>query len=155
MLIQIKNGKPFGNAVLESNFRQLFPETSFPLFLTQSVVEPFGYGMYYFSSQPQTGKYQKVVEVDPVKDESGIYRQTWSIVPMDDAEKAEVDERQAVQIRMERNFKLAASDWTQIADAPIAPTDKTAWATYRQALRDISSQPGFPWTVEWPSAPTA
>ena len=59
-----------------------------------------------------------------------------------------VDE--AVKVRQTRAGLLEASDWTQVADAPV---DKTAWATYRQALRDITSQSGFPRTVTWPSAP--
>jgi Phage tail assembly chaperone protein len=33
-----------------------------------------------------------------------------------------------------------------------APVNKAAWATYRQALRDVTAQTGFPWTVEWPVA---
>lgn len=60
------------------------------------------------------------------------------------------DEEKAGQVRAERNTKLTASDWTQVADAPV---DKAVWATYRQALRDISTQSGFPWEVTWPDAP--
>jgi hypothetical protein len=60
------------------------------------------------------------------------------------------DEEKAGQVRAERNDKLTASDWTQVADAPV---DKQAWATYRQALRDVTAQSGFPWTVTWPDAP--
>ena len=59
-----------------------------------------------------------------------------------------VDE--AVKVRQTRAVLLADSDWTQVADAPV---DKTAWATYRQALRDIPSQSGFPRSVTWPSTP--
>ena len=57
---------------------------------------------------------------------------------------------QAEAIREERNNKLKDSDWTQLADAPV---DKTTWAAYRQALRDITAQSGFPWTINWPVAP--
>lgn len=60
------------------------------------------------------------------------------------------DEEKAGQVRSERNGLLTASDWTQVADAPV---DKAAWSAYRQALRDISAQPGFPWTVTWPEMP--
>jgi hypothetical protein len=45
---------------------------------------------------------------------------------------------------------LTQSDWTQLADAPV---DKAAWAVYRQALRDITLQAGFPFTVDFPVAP--
>lgn len=53
-------------------------------------------------------------------------------------------------VRQERNALLAASDWTQVADAPV---DQAAWATYRQELRDITSQATFPSEVTWPVAP--
>jgi hypothetical protein len=150
MLIQLQDGKPTGHPVLESNFKQLFPSTSFPAFLTPSDVEPFGFGMYDFTSQPAPGKYQKVVGADPVKDEQGIWRQAWAVVDKDNAEKAAEDEAKAAQVRQERNTKLAASDWTQLADST---ADKAAWAEYRQALRDITAQAGFPWTIDWPAQP--
>lgn len=50
-----------------------------------------------------------------------------------------------------RNGLLAASDWTQLPDVPLAT--KEAWATYRQALRDITDQPGYPLEVVWPTPP--
>lgn len=58
---------------------------------------------------------------------------------------------QAKAVRQERNAKLSLSDWTQVADAPV---DKAAWATYRQALRDVTAQEGFPWTITWPTQPS-
>lgn len=54
------------------------------------------------------------------------------------------------EARVYRNRLLALSDWTQ---APDAPVDKSAWAAYRQALRDITSQEGFPHSVVWPVKP--
>lgn len=68
-----------------------------------------------------------------------------------DASKEEIIERtenQANNVRAERNEKLSRSDWTQGKD--IADNVSTAWATYRQALRDIPAQEGFPWNVTWP-----
>ena len=66
------------------------------------------------------------------------------------AYKATKDAEQATNVRNSRTQMLKDSDWTQIADST---ADKTAWATYRQALRDITAQAGFPWTVTWPDAP--
>lgn len=63
---------------------------------------------------------------------------------------AGANDRKAAQVRSERNTKLAATDWTQIADAT---ADKQAWATYRQALRNISMQAEFPNNVTWPTQP--
>ena len=56
----------------------------------------------------------------------------------------------AANVRGKRNELLAESDWTQVADAPV---DQAAWATYRQALRDIPQQPSFPYSVTWPTSP--
>jgi len=54
-------------------------------------------------------------------------------------------------IRNARNAKLAASDWTQLPDAPV---DSAAWATYRQALRDITTQ-ADPFNIVWPQGISA
>ena len=54
------------------------------------------------------------------------------------------------RVRNWRNAKLAASDWTQTADAPV---DKTAWATYRQALRDLPTSNSNPQKIELPVEP--
>jgi len=71
-----------------------------------------------------------------------------------DAEEAAyaagANDRKAAEVRAERNTKLTATDWTQIADAT---ADKQAWATYRQALRNISTQAEFPNNVTWPTQP--
>ena len=56
----------------------------------------------------------------------------------------------AARVREERDALLAASDWTQMLDAPV---DQAAWATYRQALRDVPAQNGFPESIVWPVAP--
>jgi hypothetical protein len=56
----------------------------------------------------------------------------------------------ATAARNKRNALLTQSDWTQVADAPV---DTQAWATYRQALRDITDQAGFPENIDWPVSP--
>jgi len=66
------------------------------------------------------------------------------------AYKAMKDAEQATSVRNQRTQLLKDCDWTQIADST---ADKTAWATYRQALRDITTQAGFPWTIIWPTQP--
>jgi hypothetical protein len=73
--------------------------------------------------------------------------------PLTEAEIAALQpttEQLAAEARAQRNALLSASDWTQVADAPV---DQAAWATYRQALRDITAQAGFPATISWPVAP--
>ena len=64
---------------------------------------------------------------------------------------AGADDRAAAQAREERDEKLAASDWRASSDLTLS----TEWANYRQALRDIPSQAGFPNTITWPTEPGA
>ena len=66
----------------------------------------------------------------------------------------------AIQIRTERNKRLADTDWRVTYEVEKASNDglgitvPTVWTTYRQALRDITAQPGFPHNVTWPEEPT-
>lgn len=71
-------------------------------------------------------------------------------VPPPPPSEEEVMAEQAAEIRAKRNGLLSTSDWTQMPDAPV---DQAAWATYRQALRDIPQQDGFPTDVVWPTEP--
>jgi len=59
-------------------------------------------------------------------------------------------EQEAEEVRTQRDALLKESDWTQVADAPV---DQSAWANYRQALRDLPEQEGFPQEVVWPQKP--
>lgn len=52
-------------------------------------------------------------------------------------------------VRITRDQLLKQCDWTQVPDAPV---DQEAWKAYRQALRDITSQPD-PFNISWPLAP--
>lgn len=63
---------------------------------------------------------------------------------------APTDEELASAVRSKRNALLSACDWTQVADAQV---DQSAWREYRQTLRDVTAQPTFPHSVEWPVAP--
>ena len=80
----------------------------------------------------------------------GVWTQVWQVRDLSNEEILQRNTTQSAVVRSIRNAKLTESDWTQIADAP---ADKAAWVTYRQALRDISSQEGFPMTITWPDAP--
>jgi hypothetical protein len=83
-------------------------------------------------------------ETEWAKDDNLIYREGVISLVVDEAAKAVAE---ASAIRAERDRLLRASDWTQVADAPV---DQAAWATYRQALRDVPGQESFPGAVEWP-----
>lgn len=62
-------------------------------------------------------------------------------------------EEKEITARNERNQKLTFCDWTQLPDAPLTAEMKAAYAVYRQALRDVPAQAGFPDAIEWPEEP--
>ena len=68
----------------------------------------------------------------------------------DDGNSLTVDEK---FIRKIRNTLLKETDWTQLEDAPFTDSDKNLWKIYRQELRDVPSQIGFPTNIIWPSKP--
>ena len=71
------------------------------------------------------------------------------------AYQAKLDAATAEGHRVTRNKLLADSDWTQMNDSPLSNEDKTAWATYRQELRDMSDLASWPNIADddWPVAP--
>jgi hypothetical protein len=79
-----------------------------------------------------------------------VLTETWLVSPATSDEIASRTAEAAANVRAQRNQLLAECDWTQLPDAPV---DATAWSLYRQALRDITKQPGFPTSVTWPVKP--
>ena len=116
---------------------------------TPEILDSLGADVVLEGPQAQPTRYQ-VAFANGVEQIDGAWYTKYSVADMDDEAKAAKDAEQAKSVRDQRNTKLAESDWTQVADAPV---DKEAWATYRQALRDISKQTGFPWEVQWPTQP--
>lgn len=138
-----------------AHYKKIFPNFSFPStgpsdnFLTEQQA-------YKVSSfRPYDRETQKLVPCSPLIENGFAY--VVEVQDMTEEEIAAYAESQtamkAGEVRNARNLLIKASDWTQLADSPLSAEDKSAWATYRQALRDIPSQEGFPTTVEWPLAP--
>lgn len=65
----------------------------------------------------------------------------------------ETTDRLAAGVRGQRDALLRASDFTQLGDAPLEPTKIGNWRSYRNSLRDVPNQAGFPETVVWPVPP--
>jgi len=116
---------------------------------TTEVLEALGADVVFEGPQAQPTRYQFAFR-DGVEQLDGKWYTKYSVADMDQEAKDALDTTQAEAMRKQRNEKLDESDWTQVADAPV---DKAAWATYRQALRDVTGQAGFPWTITWPDAP--
>jgi len=83
----------------------------------------------------------------------GQWLQTWQITDATSEEIAERTESKAAEVRADRNKRLADCDWTQLADSPLDADAKLAWQLYRETLRMVPEQSGFPWDVNWPPVP--
>ncbi len=138
-----------GQVVTDSEFRAMFPNTGFPVQLTEEIINEFGGDVVFEGPQAQPTRYQ-VAFRDGVEQIDGKWYTKYSVAEMDQETKDALDAKQAALIRSERTQKLAESDWTQVADAPV---NKETWAVYRQSLRDVTNQTGFPWEVTWPAKP--
>lgn len=138
-----------GAVVYENEFRALFPNTGFPVPLTEAIIKEFGGDVVFEGPQAQPTRYQ-VAFRDGVEQIGGKWYTKYSVADMDQEAKDALDAGQAKAVRQQRGEKLKETDWTQVADAPV---DKALWAAYRQALRDVTTQEGFPWTITWPVEP--
>lgn len=139
-----------GAVVTHSEFRALFPNTGFPQQLTEEIINDFGGDVVFEGPQAQPTRYQVAFRDGVEQDAEGRWFTKYSVADMDAEAIAAKDAEQAKAVRDTRNQKLKDSDWTQLIDAPV---DRQAWIVYRQELRDISVQTGFPWEVTWPEMP--
>jgi hypothetical protein len=153
-----------GAVITESQFRSDNRNTSFPPQLTAEIIDSFGYDPVLEGPQATTIPPYQYSQRDGVEEINGQWFTKYIAGPIftdtEDATAAEqeaayrqrLDDEQAKRVRDDRNKRLADCDWTQLSDAPVDAAD---WAAYRQDLRDVTAQEGFPWEVEWPEMPTA
>lgn len=136
-----------GAVVTESELRAMNPNTSFPYVLTEELVNDLGADVVFEGPQPTATKYQ-VVYRDGVEQNEGKWYTKYSVADMDADGIAAVDAATIVANKATRNTKLSDTDWTQLADVPLTADCKTAFAAYRQALRDLDMLDPI-----WPDAP--
>ena len=127
------------------------PNISFPNVLTDSVLNDFN--VYSVVQVENGGDYTKdYVEGTPTQSGS-VYVQNWT---ESDASSEDIETRKNEkweEVRDIRDNLLAQSDWTQFQDSPITGSALTDWQTYRQGLRDITTQDN-PYSLTWPTKPS-
>ena len=116
--------------------------------LTEEQVERFGVHKKQIVTPPYHEPATQSLEEGPALLIDGVWTQNYIVTDLDADTAAEKVGAQWNVIRAERNRLLVKSDWTQLPDAPV---DAPAWATYRQALRDITTQAN-PFSIVWPEA---
>ena len=153
--------------VYEQGFRALFPNTSIPQQLTEELINSLGGSVVFEGPQASGGTVYQYSQRQGVEEINGkwytkyVLGPVFSDSPATETEPAKTaaeheadyksskDAEQATSVRASRASKLAETDWRFRSD--LSPSQE--WKTYCQALRDVSAQAGFPWSVEWPEAP--
>ena len=145
------DGLPTKWPITSGDLKGLYPNVSFPKDIPAEGFEQFGILPLIEHPVPSFDPArEKVIDQEP-EFIGGSWHQQWRVVPLTAAETESAAATTAQSVRTDRNKRLSDCDWTQLPDAPV---DATAWATYRQALRDVTAQDGFPWNVQWPPEPT-
>ena len=144
--LKLTNGTPENYTI--GQLRRDNPNTSFPKNIPTDILESFG--VYFYTQEPQpvfNEKTQKIEDGGFVKGET--WTKTWNIVEKTPEEVAEWLEQKGQIARSKRNSLLTETDYLALSDNIMTPE----MAAYRQALRDITTQEGFPESVSWPTKP--
>jgi len=165
MQIRVRNT---GAVMYQDEFHRLHEGLGLPKVLTEAIINEWGGDIVFEGPQASGGTVYQYSMRDGVVQIGDKWYTNYVLGPIftdtpateetpaktaaeNEADyKAMKDAEQAANVRRTRTEKLKDSDWTQIADST---ANKTAWATYRQALRDITAASGFPWTMTWPETP--
>ena len=155
-----------GELKSQGEIRKLNPNVSLPKVWNSNVYDTLGIDPVLETPKPETtGDYKVVVRDGAEQDANNNWVQAWVERDMfsdttedgvtttkaehEAAYQARLDTEAAERVRSERDQKLKDTDWMGMSDV----TMSTKWATYRQALRDVPSQAGFPNTITWPDEP--
>lgn len=157
-----------GEVKNQGEIRKLNPNVSLPKVWGENVYEALGIDPVFETPKPDTtGDYKVVVRNGVEQDANNNWVQAWVEQDMfsdttedgvtttkaehEAAYQARLDADAAYSVRAERDQKLKDTDWMALSDV----TMTAEWSTYRQALRDIPQQAGFPHTITWPTEPGA
>jgi hypothetical protein len=157
-----------GELKTQGEIRKLNPNVSLPKVWNSNVYDTLGIDPVLETPKPDTtGDYKVVVRDGAEQDANSNWVQKWVERDMfsdttedgvtttkaehEAAYQAQVDADAAERVRADRDSRLAATDWMGMSDV----TMSADWATYRQGLRDVPAQSGFPHTITWPTEPGA
>ena len=143
MHIKLTNGSPAKYTL--GQLRRDNLNTSFPKIIPDELLASYDVYSYVIQDVDIDSVTQNKVEGQFVQIDD-----QWTL-PMVAENKPQAEAEQLV--RSMRDAFLNLSDWTQMPDSPLDSAAKTSWATYRTALRDISTQSNFPTNITWPTQP--
>ena len=135
-----------GEVLTDQEFRKRHKNTSFSRLLDEDLLDAFDTDIVFEGPQKQGPPPYSYTYRDGVEQINGRWYTKYTIGQLD---KEPIDNERAQGIRNRRDRLIKESDWRAVSDRKLEPE----WKEYRQALRDISKQEGFPHDVEWPVDP--
>lgn len=130
------------------------PQTSFPSSITEQLLAFYNVFAVLPTQIPDYNPLtHNVQELNPIL-QDGEWIQTWEVTAANEQEVNERLQSLSNAIRYDRDQKLAESDWIVARSYEQQTTVPVSWSTYRQALRDITTQSGFPINIVWPVKPS-
>ena len=135
-----------GEVLSDEEFRKRHKNTSFSRLLDENLLDAFDTDIVFEGPQKQGPPPYSQTYRDGIEEIGGKWYTKYSIRQQD---KEPIDEQYAENIRNRRDNLIKESDWRAVSDRKLEPE----WKEYRQALRDITKQEGFPHDVEWPIDP--
>ena len=151
-----------GEVKTQGEVRRMHSNTSLPRVWDANVCSALGIDPVLAAPKPEVTGYTQAIRNGATQDAKGNWVTAWSVVDMfadttedgvtttkaehEAAYQADLDAKAAESVRTQRDKLLADTDWHGLSDVTMS-AEMTA---YRQALRDITAQAGFPNTVEWP-----
>jgi len=150
MFVKVNNGVAQKYTI--GQLRKDNPSTSFPRSIPDELLADYDVYPAVHGVMPSYNEAtQRVEQNDAATEVDGIWTYSYSVVDLTAEEIAEASAQKARSVRAIRDEKLKDTDWMGMSDV----TMSADWATYRQALRDVPTQEGFPHTVTWPTEPEA
>ena len=122
--------------------------TSWPENISDELAVEFG--VFFVSPTPQPADRYDINLRRTASKQGANWVEQWVETPATPEQIAERTSAKESEVRQQRNALLSDCDWTQLPDAPVPAAP---WAAYRQELRDVTAQSGFPWDAVWPEAP--
>lgn len=152
MFVKIQNNNVVQYPYTLEQMRQDYADTSFPKNISVALRESFGVFDVEYEVSPEIDIItQRLVTSTTPQLIDGRWILTKTVEQQTPEQMAINTANKAEQVRSHRNKLLASSDWTQLPDSPV---NHEAWSAYRQLLRDVTIQEGFPWSVIWPEQPS-
>jgi len=148
MHVLVSNGAVESYPYTIGNLRRDNGNVSFPKVPSDELLEGFGMFRVAKVDRPAYDHTKNIQEGTPVLIDN-VWTQVWNVTDATSEEIAERTANESANVRAQRNQRLVDTDWSGLSDT----TMSSEMTTYRQALRDITNQAGFPWTVNWPSQP--